>query len=271
MADQAKRKGASRIDDIPPDVLDLLNAGKLETANLVEWLAVDREQLLRTVLPKLGLREAIKPVLEALEPLSKVTHVAPAAASAMLPVLKSKANRAELFEKLATHPADIVRSCAAYVAGLDQELELEQKLAMIRRFATDKHFGIREEAWFAVRADIDRQLDKAIKMLPKWSKDKNEYIRRFASESTRPRGVWCKHIEALKVHPELGLPILEPLLSDPSKYVRDSVANWINDASKTRPDWVKDVCARWLAISKTRETGYIVNKAMRTINKSERI
>lgn len=26
-----------------------------------------------------------------------------------------------------------------------------------------------------------------------WALDENEYIRRFASEFTRPRGVWCKN------------------------------------------------------------------------------
>ena len=64
MAEPTKRKGAPRINDIPPDVLVLLNAGKIETANLVEWLALDREQLLKTVLPKLGLRAAVKPALD---------------------------------------------------------------------------------------------------------------------------------------------------------------------------------------------------------------
>jgi 3-methyladenine DNA glycosylase AlkC len=270
MTESTKRKGARCIDEIPPKILEQLNAGKVETANLVEWLAVDRHLLLQHVLPKMGLRGAIKPAL--VEQLAKPgefkqTQLAPVIAAALLPELRSKSNREEIIEKFSTHPSDLVRSLAAYLIGLDEDLKLAQKLASVRRFAADSHFGVREEAWYAVRASIDRELGVAIKLLSKWSKDKDENVRRFASESTRPRGVWCKHIEALKLHPELGLPILEPLHSDLSKYVRDSVANWINDASKTRPDWAKDVCARWREMSHTKETDYIVSKALRTIQK----
>ncbi|MGH9936903.1 MAG: DNA alkylation repair protein [Blastocatellia bacterium] len=262
-----RRKGARRISEIPPAVLEALNIGQTETVNLVEWLAVDRTVLLQTVLPKIGLRAAVQPALAEIAKLPKVTQtkISPAVGAALLTALRGRANRAGLFEKLAAHPSDIVRSWAVYVVGFDDELKLKQKLAAVRRFAADGHFGLREEAWFAVRADIDRELDKAIELLAKWTRDKDEKIRRFASEATRPRGVWCKHIEALKLHPELGASILEPLRSDPSKYVRDSVANWINDASKTRPDWAKEVCARWLKASQTKETAYIIKKALRTI------
>ncbi len=269
MEDLDKRKGAQRISEIPPIVLELLNAGEIETVNLVEWLAVDRRRLLQTVLPKLGLRAAVNPALAEISKLreAKPTRISPAIGAALLPALRSQINRADVFEKLARHPSDIVRSWAIYAVGFDTEMKLTQKLAAIRRFATDGHFGLREEAWYAVRSDIDRELGAAIKLLSKWARDKDQNIRRFASEATRPRGVWCKHIEALKLHPELGLPILEPLNNDPSKYVRDSVANWINDASKTRPDWAREVCARWRNTSKTKETEYIVNKALRTIQK----
>ena len=267
MTELTKRKGARCINEIPPETLAQLNAGKLETANLVEWLAVDRRQLLQQVLPKLGLRGLVNPALERLAGPGelKQTQIAPAIAAALLPALKSRTDREEIVEKFSVHPSDLVRSWAAYLIGLDDDLKLKQKLSLIRRFAADSHFGVREEAWFAVRAGIDAELGAAIKLLAKWTKDKDENVRRFASESTRPRGVWCKHIEALKLHPELGLPILEPLHSDSSKYVRDSVANWINDAGKSRPDWAIGICARWREMSPTKETEYIVNRALRTI------
>ena len=71
----------------------------------------------------------------------------------------------------------------------------------------------------------------------------------------------------LKQNPELGLPILEILKSDKAKYVQDSVGNWLNDASKTQPKFVRNICKRWETESDTKETKYITKKALRTLNK----
>lgn len=194
-------------------------------------------------------------------------QVIPAVAAVLLAAIRSKKDNPYVLIQLAMHRSDIVRSWAAYVIGLDDRLKLEQKLGDIRHFAKDANSGLREIAWMAVRPDINRQLGKAIKLLTHWIKDSDENVRRFASEATRPRGVWCKHIEALKVHPEMALPLLEPLHQDPSRYVQNSVANWLNDASKSRPDWVKEICAQWSKKSRSKETAYIVNRALRTLKK----
>lgn len=67
--------------------------------------------------------------------------------------------------------------------------------------------------------------------------------------------------------PELALPILEPLKADEAKYVQNSIGNWLNDASKTQPKFVIELCRRWEVESDTKETNYIIKKALRTLNK----
>jgi len=135
----------------------------------------------------------------------------------------------------------------------------------MRRFASDAHFGVREFAWLAVRPAIAADTLRAIEVLEPYTRERDASLRRFASEATRPRGVWCPHIALLRREPERGLVLLEPLRSDPEKYVRDSVANWLNDAAKDLPAFVRGVCARWQRESKTPETAYVVKRALRSI------
>lgn len=66
----------------------------------------------------------------------------------------------------------------------------------------------------------------------------------------------------------MALPILENLKSDKSKYVQDSVGNWLNAASKSRPNFVSKLCDDWKLKSKTKETEKIIKRARRTIDKN---
>jgi hypothetical protein len=52
------RKGARKGSDIPNDVLQLLQQGRLETVNLTEWLAVDHVVLLQNTLDEFGLQRS---------------------------------------------------------------------------------------------------------------------------------------------------------------------------------------------------------------------
>jgi len=144
-------------------------------------------------------------------------------------------------------------------------LALPDKLASTRRFAADPHFGVREIAWMAVRDEIAGAVDEAVALLEPWARHADANLRRFASEATRPRGVWCAQIEALKAEPWRALPLLEPLKADASRYVQNSVANWLNDASKTQPEWVDEICERWSRESRANETAYIVRRARRSL------
>ncbi len=263
-----KRKGAKSVKEIPPDILKQLNNGTLETANLVEWLAIDQQQLLQHFLHQTGYTQAYTAILNRIAALKKQTFntVNEAIGKGLLDIANEHKDQ-KLVTHAANHTADLVRCWAAYMIGQNEKKVLAERIKAIALLAADSHFGVREIAWLAIRPDLAKNIDESIVFLTTWAKDKNENIRRFASEATRPRGVWCEHIDVLKQHPEKALPILEPLKSDPAKYVQDSVGNWLNDASKTQPEFVSDLCKRWAIISPTKETAYIIKKALRTLEK----
>lgn len=269
-----QRKGARKISDMPDKVVKLLHKGQLQTVNLTEWLAVDHIVLLQNVLYKLGIEQReSESIIQRLNELNetKIMKLIPAIAREWLNLLdhKSEEERSRIYKTLATHLSDSVRCWAAYIIGLGQELSIGKKLTCIRPFAADSHFGVREIAWMALRESISKELMKSLVILNDWVSDEDANIRRFAIESTRPQGVWAKHITELKVDPAMATSLLEAVMSDPVKYVQDSVGNWLNDASKTNPDWVLQICDEWLEISDTKETKRIVTRAKRSLLKKK--
>jgi 3-methyladenine DNA glycosylase AlkC len=257
-----RRKGASRTANIPDDVLEALNNGQLESVNLTEWLAVDAVKLLQATLPKLKIKNA-KTILET------ARAVASQGVMQRTELIATALEGAQVnLETMTAHRSDTVRCWAAFIAVQRADAQ-PAKLEAIRPFAADAHFGVREIAWMAWRPSLAAELAQGIELLEVWTDHENPNIRRFASEASRPRGVWCAHIQSLKDAPELGLRVLEPLRADPHRYVQTSVANWLNDASKTRADWVETTCERWLKESPTSETKWIVNHALRSVRKSK--
>lgn len=263
------RKGARKAQDIPKEILELLNQGKIETVNLTEWLAVDHIQLVKNTFPDMGIsKEKIQLIEQEINTQKKPSTMSTIKlVGSLIFELYNNEERTMLFEKLSTHLSDSIRCYAPYLKALDADLTIVDKLEQSKKLIVDTHFGVREVVWMALRPEIEKNLEPSIEIFIEWSKDANENIRRFTTESIRPRGVWCKHIEQLKERPEIALPILENLKSDPSKYVQDSVGNWLNDASKSRPDFVIALCEKWQKESSTKDTEKIIKRAKRTINK----
>ena len=253
--DAPKRRGAVRPSEVPEEVLEGLNSGALRSVTLAEGLAVDFAVLMGYVLP-----EAADEAAERIDPSAGITKRMSAAGTLIYEHLGPGG-----FRYLAAHPSDTVRSWAAYLLAAVPDLDLRQRLNRVRPLADDEHFGVREWAWLALRPHIARDVQRSITELESWVEEDSPNLRRFAVESTRPRGVWSAHIKELKEEPEKGLPLLEPLKEDPSRYVQDSVGNWLNDAAKSRPGWVISTSERWLKESGTPQTARICARALRSI------
>ena len=268
-----RRKGAVRRSDIPSDVLRALNEGREETITLVEWLAIDMPTLLRSTLPEIGLADSVEELGRVADGLADkgITQRLRSIGAALFGVTRDHARRFEVREALSGHRSDMVRAWAAFVTTADKDIELADRLEAARRFAADRSVAVRECAWDSFRSYVVADLHRGLSLLEGWVRDPDETIRRCAVEATRPRGVWTAHAEALKEDPQPGLVLLEPVRSDPSRYVQRAVGNWLNDASKSRPGWMLDVCARWDQESPTKETGWIVHHALRTLRKQGKI
>jgi len=264
------RKGARKAQDIPKDVLALLNMGKIQTVNLTEWLAIDHLKLIETNFLEIGIsKENIKLISQKIKAQKKPStmNTTKLVGSMLYELYSTDKKMSSIFTKLSTHLSDSIRCYAPYLKSLDKNLSIEEKLDQSKELIADSHFGIREVVWMALRPAIEEHLEKSIDVLSGWTTHEDENIRRFTTESTRPRGVWCKHIERLKENPEIALPILDNLKSDQSKYVQNSVGNWLNDASKTKPNFVIELCKKWEKESPTKETEKIIKRARRTIDK----
>lgn len=263
------RKGAARIALIPHEVLQALNGGQIPTANLNEFLAIDLALLAPEVAFDIGLEPAHERLQDTLAMLGSFKPLRRHAlvAHALYDMAAGSADPNAVAARLISHPSDVAR-CWACDWVRHSSWPLARQLQAQLRFAADPHFGVREMAWAAVREEVIADLDAALALLQTWVLDADENVRRFASELTRPKGVWCAPIRALQTEPQRALPLLEPLRADPSRYVQNSVANWLNDASKTQGPWVEALCTRWLAESPCEATRFIVRRARRTLDKA---
>lgn len=241
---------------IPAERLRTLNTGSVATTHLAECLAVDFTALLSVVAP------ALEP--EVLQLMRDASNKGITQRMALAATLLREAGLGDPAQ-WHTHASDTVRGWACYLIGSDRTATLAAKLQAMRPLADDPHFGVREWAWLALRTDVVAAPLQALEILQPWTQDASPSLRRFACEALRPRGVWATHIALFKQHPEHALPLLEALADDPERYVQDSVGNWLNDAGKTRPLWLQELCARWQHEHDSGANAYIRKRALRSL------
>ena len=120
-------------------------------------------------------------------------------------------------------------------------------------------------AEFAVRPFIINNEERMMAQMYAWSKSDNNHVRRLSSEGCRPALPWAQALPKYKKDPTPILPILEQLKIDPDMYVRKSVANNLNDISKTHPDLVAKLAKDWYGENEL--TDWIVKHGCRTLLK----
>jgi 3-methyladenine DNA glycosylase AlkC len=132
-------------------------------------------------------------------------------------------------------------------------------------FAALEHITQLVSAEFAIRPFLLRYPEQTMTQMLLWSTHSDANVRRLSSEGCRPRLPWAMGVPALKKNPNPILPILENLRSDPSEYVRRSVANNLNDIAKDHPALVLKIATRWQG--KNPLTDKIIKHGCRTLLK----
>lgn len=122
-------------------------------------------------------------------------------------------------------------------------------------------------AEFSIRPFIYQHPELTYKKLISWCEHPSEHVRRLASEGSRPRLPWGMRLPGFINNPEPLIGILEKLKTDESLYVRRSVANNLNDISKDNPEWMLNICERWL-VNSHKHTAWIVKHALRSLIKA---
>ncbi|HBC56359.1 MAG TPA: DNA alkylation repair protein [Gammaproteobacteria bacterium] len=146
-----------------------------------------------------------------------------------------------------------------YVAyyGLNYRRHSLAALADFTQYATSE---------FAVRYFLKQDLLSTLKIMRRWAESDNYHVRRLASEGARPKLPWSFHLTELINDPSPTLPILRTLNGDPEKYVQKSVANHLNDISKTHPDLVVNELSHW--DHSDNSTRWIIERACRSLVKT---
>lgn len=130
-----------------------------------------------------------------------------------------------------------------------------------------KHLSCLFSSEFAIRPFIVKYPDYCMAQFKVWINDTDEHVRRLVSEGTRPRLPWGLQLKAFIADPSVNLNLLTQLKSDPSLYVRRSVANHLNDIAKDNPNVVIEICKLWQKKELNKHELWVIQHATRSLVK----
>jgi len=139
---------------------------------------------------------------------------------------------------------------------LDVHFSLDALKKMTTRFSAED----------AIRYFINAFPKETLTVLKKWLKDPHYHVRRLVSEGTRPKLPWAQKIH---LDPKESIQLLDQLFNDKTRFVTRSVANHLNDISKSDPNLVLKYLKRWKQSGRQdeKEMQYITNHSLRTLVK----
>lgn len=143
--------------------------------------------------------------------------------------------------------------------GLEYRKESLQLIYEITKRATGE---------FAVRQFIEDDPKHMLKVMNKWSKDKNFHVRRLSSEGLRPRLPWAPKLDVFINDFIPVIKILNKLKSDDSKYVVNSVANHMGDILKIDYEFGMKVLEEWTNDG-NENTRWLIRHALRNLRKKK--
>ncbi len=125
---ETRRKGSKSTKDIPKEILAQLNSGQIETANLVEWLAVDQRLLLENLLKQSGRTTYLKPILSSIDALKKQTvNTINETIGTGLFEQSLRNDDTEILAIISVHKSDLIRCWATYTIARNPQIKLTLK------------------------------------------------------------------------------------------------------------------------------------------------
>ncbi|MEM8577707.1 MAG: DNA alkylation repair protein [Pseudomonadota bacterium] len=120
---------------------------------------------------------------------------------------------------------------------------------------------------FYIRPFLNRWPEETLTRLALWAEDDNYHVRRLVSEGTRPKLPWAKNIT---MDPARAWPLLDRLHVDPTRFVTRSVANHLNDITKTDTPSVVARLRAWAkaGAQRPKELDWMTRHALRTAVKA---
>ncbi len=238
------------------DTVELLAQG-LKRADAKFPAAAYKQEVLRQI-PRLELKACIDCMADALHGYlpTKFRRAAAVLAKALPAPLDPTLGDNDFGHFIWAVPSEF----AARHGQAPQDLHLSLSLL----YETTQRFS----AEFAIRPFLKNYPDETYEFLKNCANSKNYHVRRLASEGIRPMLPWGQRVD-LPV--ERIISMLDTLHADSTRFVTRSVANNLNDVSKTQPAIVLAALKRWAKAGKQRpaELDWITRHALRSLIKAD--